>query len=168
MIVLTALRRIERVIMYVCYTALVVATLIGVVTRMLPGVSNVAWGMEVSRFAMIWMVMLVNSVNIRQRDEIVIEVLITRVSPPVRRVFALLSDILVIGFLAVMLYYSVIVCRNNAGQMTASLGISMMYIYIAMPLGAFCMLVEKVIVFVQDVKSKTPIKNADEEAADQL
>lgn len=168
MIFLNGLRRAERVIMYICYTALVVATLIGIVVRVIPGMPAVSWSMELSRFAMVWMVMLINAVNIQQRDEIVIEVLITRVPNAVRRIMALISDVLVIGFLVVMLIYGFKVCMANAGQMTASLGVTMQVIYICMPLGAFCMLLEKIIVLVQDFRSKTPIKNADEEAIEQL
>lgn len=57
--ILRLLRQVERAIMYVCYIALVMATLIGIVTRLIPGVNNVVWGMELSRFAMVWMVMLI-------------------------------------------------------------------------------------------------------------
>ena len=166
--ILRLLRQVERTIMYVCYIALVMATLIGIVTRLIPGVNNVVWGMELSRFAMVWMVMLINAVNIQQRDEIVIEVLISRVPDRVRRIMAIISDILVIGFLVVMFVFGLKVCVDNARQMTASLGISMRYIYICMPLGALCMLIEKVIVLVQDVRSTKPIKNAGEEVIDQL
>lgn len=154
--------------MYVCYTALVVATLIGIVTRLIPGVNNVVWGMELSRFAKVWMVMLINAVNIQQRDEIVIEVLISRVPDGVRRMMAIISDVLVIGFLIVMFVFGLRVCLDNARQMTASLGVSMKYVYICMPLGALCMLIEKVIVLVQDIRSSKPIKNANEEVIDQL
>ena len=80
----------------------------------------------------------------------------------------IISDILVIGFLVVMFVFGLKVCVDNARQMTASLGISMRYIYICMPLGALCMLIEKVIVLVQDVRSSKPIKNASEEVIDQL
>lgn len=168
MIVLKILRKIERIVMYVAYTILVTATLIGIITRIVPGFKNIVWGMELSRFCMVWLVMMINSVNIKERDEIVIEVLITRVSDKVRRIMALISDILVIAFLVIMFWYGLKVCMANKNQMTASLGITMNYVYMCMPLGAFCMLLEKVIVFIQDVKSKTAIKTMNEEVIDSL
>lgn len=168
MFALEVLRKVERVILYICYSTLVIATLLGIATRLIPGLDSIPWGMELSRYSMLWLVMLINSINIRERDEIVIEVLITRVQPGVRRVLNIISDLLVIFFLGVMLVYGFIVCTGNAAQQTASLGISMMVVYICMPLGAFCMLLEKVIVFVQDVRSKTPIKTAGEEAVEKL
>lgn len=168
MIVLNVLRKVERIVMYVAYTVLVAATLIGIITRVIPGLKNIVWGMEASRFCMVWLVMLINSVNIKERDEIVIEVLITRVPDKVRRIMAIISDILVIAFLIIMFWYGLKICITNRNQMTASLGITMNYVYACMPLGAFCMLLEKIIVFVQDVKSKTAIKTMNEEVIDSL
>jgi len=167
-IILNVIRKAERAVMYVAYTVLVVATLIGIITRVVPGLTNIVWGMEASRFCMVWLVMLINSVNIKERDEIVIEVLITRVPDKVRKIMAIISDMLVIAFLLIMFRYGLKVCLTNKNQMTASLGITMNYVYACMPLGAFCMLFEKVIVFVQDVRSKTAIKTMNEEVIDSL
>ena len=168
MIVLNVFRKAERLVMYIAYTVLVVATLIGIITRIVPGFKNIVWGMEASRFCMVWLVMLINSVNIKERDEIVIEVLVTRVPDKVRRIMAIISDMLVIAFLIIMFWFGLKVCITNKNQMTASLGITMNYVYACMPLGAFCMLLEKVIVFIQDVKSKTAIKTMSDEVIDRL
>ena len=46
--ILRLLRQVERTIMYVCYIALVMATLIGIVTRLIPGVNNVVWVCNIS------------------------------------------------------------------------------------------------------------------------
>lgn len=167
-IVLDMMRKCVRVIMIICYITLVVATLMGIVARTLPFFDGFPWGMELSRFAMVWLVMFINSLNIKERDEIVIEVLISRVPDMVRKVLAIISDILVIAFLVVMFRYGCIVMMSNVNQTTATLGISMRPVYFCMPAGAFFMLVEKILVLIQDIRAEKPIKNAEEEAIDRL
>ena len=82
--ILDGLRRLIEIMIMILYAILCLATLLGVVSRVIPGLETVSWSMEISRYSMIYMVMLTNSIAIRERDEIIFEYVYKRLPERLR------------------------------------------------------------------------------------
>lgn len=147
-----ALRKISACCVIVLYAILCLATLLGVASRVIPGLQTVSWTMEVSRYAMIYMVMLTNAVAIRERDEIIFEYVFKRLPARLQCFAAVIGDLLVLFFLAVMLVFGVRASIANMVQLSPALGLPITYVYVAMPLGAAAMMLEKCIILAQDLR----------------
>jgi TRAP-type C4-dicarboxylate transport system permease small subunit len=90
---------------------------------------------EVGRYLMIWVAMLGVALVAADEGHMRINLLTDSVSPRVGSAIAILADLLVIGFLAVFVQLSLEILPGMQRQGTVTLGISMAWIYAAMPVG---------------------------------
>lgn len=90
---------------------------------------------EIGRYLMIWVAMLAVALVAADEGHMRINLLTDSVSPRVGSVLDILADFLVIGFLAVFVYLSTIILPNMQRSGTVTLGISMAWVYAAMPVG---------------------------------
>ena len=151
--ILDGLRRLIEIMIMILYAILCLATLLGVVSRVIPGLETVSWSMEISRYSMIYMVMLTNSIAIRERDEIIFEYVYKRLPERLRCFASVIGDVAVLLFLAVMFRFGLEVAIDNMVQISPALGLPITYAYAAMPLGAAVMIVENLIVLAVDLKT---------------
>jgi len=94
---------------------------------------------EASRYLMIWIVMLAGGLAAQTDEHIRIEMVPSRLSPSVRRGMALTSQFLTLTFLAVFIVTSLKILPGMLGDRTVTLGISMFWVYLALPVGGFLM-----------------------------
>jgi TRAP-type transport system small permease protein len=90
---------------------------------------------EIGRYLMIWVAMLAVSLVAADEGHMRINIFSDSVPPKIGSVLDIVADLLVIGFLAVFVYLSVQILPNMQRQGTITLGISMAWIYAAMPVG---------------------------------
>jgi TRAP-type C4-dicarboxylate transport system permease small subunit len=94
---------------------------------------------EASRYLMIWIVMLAGGLAAQTDEHIRIEMLPTRISPSIKRGMAIISQFLTLLFLAVFVYASLKILPGMRSDRTVTLGISMFWIYLALPVGGALM-----------------------------
>ncbi len=150
--IIDVMRKIIQIFVNICFVVLTIATLYGVLTRKLPGVQSAFWSMEVSRYSMISIVFFASAVNIKDKDEIVIEFFINRIRAAPKRILLIIGDLMVIFFLVIMIIYGFQMAINNMSQLSPSLGLPMTYVYATIPLGAILMMIEKIIVTMEHFK----------------
>lgn len=90
---------------------------------------------EIGRYLMIWVAMLAVSLVAADEGHMRITLLSDSVPQGFASVLDILADLMVILFLAVFVYLSVRILPNMQRQGTVTLGISMVWIYAAMPVG---------------------------------
>jgi C4-dicarboxylate transporter DctQ subunit len=95
---------------------------------------------EASRYLMIWIVMLAGALVTQTDDHIRIEMLPKTLSFPVRKMLRIGSQVLVIVFLTVFLVATLTILPGMRGDRTVTLGISMFWVYLSLPVGAILML----------------------------
>jgi TRAP-type C4-dicarboxylate transport system permease small subunit len=88
---------------------------------------------ELSRYLMIWTALLAAAVVVYEDGHIRTTILIDAMPPRAALISYLLSDLLVLCFLAVVVVYSILLIVAVRTQDTVTLGVSMLWFYAAMP-----------------------------------
>lgn len=96
---------------------------------------------ELSRYLMIWIVLLGGVLLVRDNGHIRVDIVVDNISPRVGWVMRVLSDVLSLAFLATLTVVSVVVVQEMDTQHTITLGVSMAWFYAALPVGAALMAV---------------------------
>jgi TRAP-type C4-dicarboxylate transport system permease small subunit len=135
------LARVAGVLSMVCLAAMTLAILINVFFRYVLN-SPLAWPPELSRFLMVAVTLLAAGLALRKGAHVGVTVLVTRLPIRAQAVVFSINSLLMAGFLAVLLWQGFILAFFEGPRQTApSLGISMMFAFIPLPLGAALMLV---------------------------
>ena len=127
------------------YGAMIVAALLGVVFRYIM-LSPFEWTEELARFLMLWLGFLAMSIALRKNQHIAINFFGNRLPPNLNlsRLIGYCVDVLIGLFLYYLLKQGYLMTTRTL--MTAStLGISMFWIYMAVPLGAFLTVIQLVL-----------------------
>ncbi len=106
--------------------------------------SSIYFSEELSRFCFIWAGFLGASLAAREGGHIGVTLLVDRVSPKARWRLLSLAQILVLAVLAVVAVTGASVLPDQWGQKTATLGFSVFWFYLAVPVGAVLMAVQLV------------------------
>ena len=125
------------------YGAMIVAALLGVVFRYIM-LSPFEWTEEVARFLMLWLGFLAMNMALRRNQHIAINFFGNRLPPVLMRLLGYCIDGLVGLFLYYLLKQGTLMTTRTL--MTAStLNISMFWIYMAVPLGAFLTVIQLIL-----------------------
>ncbi len=94
-----------------------------------------SWSEELVSYLFAWMSLLGASLVVGERGHMNIPILVERMGPGGRKVFAVLAEVVACLFAAVILVYGGIQITSLAmGQMTSSLGVPIGIFYIVLPL----------------------------------
>ncbi len=101
------------------------------------------WSEECARFLMIWMAMFGSVIALRQGRHIGVRVLVERLPSGVYDNFAVpLVQVVMIIMLGILGGYGYDLATRNAQQLSPAMEISMLYPYLAVPVGAFMMILD--------------------------
>lgn len=98
------------------------------------------WSEPLARNAMIWLVLLGLAVGIRHRDNINVDFLVERFPPWLQPVLAWVRFVFVFAFAGVLLVHGYDIAVLNLRQEITGLEIPVFFVYIAIPIAAFGML----------------------------
>jgi TRAP-type C4-dicarboxylate transport system permease small subunit len=93
------------------------------------------WTEETARYLMIWMGFLATGLALREGGHIAVELLLDRLPPPARRAALGLVHVLGLVFLLSVIGAGWVLLARVSGQRTPVLGISMLWPYLAIPVG---------------------------------
>ncbi|WP_127143975.1 TRAP transporter small permease [Pelagibacterium montanilacus] len=104
--------------------------------------SSIPWGEEIMRYSMIWVMMLGGTAAIYYAEHMAVESL-GELFARHRRHLVLTATYVVAGLFCVLLiYFGWPASVSNMGQRAAASGISMFWVYLAIPVGAALMLIQ--------------------------
>lgn len=95
------------------------------------------WAEEAVRFSMVWSVLLGSALVARDRAHIRIDVIENMLPPTARRRLDLVLDLLMIGFMIILMITGLQFAGRSMMQSSPSLDLPMWAVYGAIPLGAF-------------------------------
>lgn len=100
------------------------------------------WTDEISRYCMVWMAMFGASMMVAENADVRLEFVTKRMPKAMARVCEAVNNVLIIIFLCVLCYYGFEKAISAAGIYATSVKISMMWFYLAVPVGSVLMLVQ--------------------------
>jgi TRAP-type C4-dicarboxylate transport system permease small subunit len=104
-----------------------------------------SWSEELSRYLIIWLTFVGASLGVRRKGHIAIEVFIKLLPRTFQRVCHLMAEILVILFLAVLVWQGSKVVAVTMVFRSTALSIPQGYVFLAVPVGSAIMLYQKII-----------------------
>jgi TRAP-type C4-dicarboxylate transport system permease small subunit len=128
------LGRIEAVMLAAMVAAITAVTFAQVFTRYVTA-DPFIWTEEVARYLFVWITMIGAAAAVRTHGHFGLDVL-RHYAPPLRPVLGLMTMIIVVGFLALLLYTGIAETRQAALQMSPALQVRMHWAYLALPVGA--------------------------------
>lgn len=126
--------RFNRWLLIALLTAMVAVVFANVCMRYLLGTS-VIWSEEVARHLMIWLTFVGSGLALRTGAQIGIDTLQDALPPRAARALRWVLAIAMLVLFVALAWYGVDYAIRTRFQTSAALGISMMYVYLGMPVG---------------------------------
>jgi len=101
-----------------------------------------AWTEEASRFLMIWMVLLGMSVVTRNRENLCVEFLVIKLPVLLQRIIKFINEVLVMGFLYILVVEGFKMALKAKVQIVPSLGITMYYPLLCIAVGGMLTMIQ--------------------------
>lgn len=94
---------------------------------------------ELSRYLMIWVVLLGGVLLVRENGHIRVDIVVSAMPPAWRRIVLTLADLLSLAFLVTLTVVSALTTLEMRSQHTITLGVPMALFYAALPVGGALM-----------------------------
>jgi TRAP-type C4-dicarboxylate transport system permease small subunit len=128
------LAAVSRVVVMVLMAAMTVDCLLGVFFRYVVQ-DALTWTEETARYLMIWMGFLATGLALREGGHIAVEFVPERLPPAAQRGMLVVVRLLGLVFLLAVIGAGWVLLMRVSGQRTPVLGISMLWPYLAIPVG---------------------------------
>ncbi|MEJ8543869.1 TRAP transporter small permease [Brevibacillus borstelensis] len=102
--------------------------------------SSLAWSEELSRFLMIFMVLIGAAVALGKGSLIAVEIVPEMARESLKKWIKTATHLLSIVFYAILIVYGWKLAQNFSGQIAPGTGISMFWIYLSLPMGGLLLL----------------------------
>ena len=120
------------------------------------------WPEELARYSLIWLSWLGGGLAVRRGAHVATDILVSHLAPGPRRVLLFVGNVLIIGFLLIVLVNGITLVGRVGYQSTIALGISMQIPYAAAPLGAAMMLYHLLVLMI--VPQAAPTHGTEQQA----
>jgi TRAP-type transport system small permease protein len=112
------------------------------------------WSEELPRYLLIWMSFLAAALAQKSEAHINITLALTPLPAAAQRWVRLLTNLVILGFLGVLVYSGSLVTRITAAHRSTALQIPMAAVYAALPIGAALMALYLILQIVQDLRGR--------------
>lgn len=99
-----------------------------------------AWSEEIAKFMMVWMAFIAAPLAYKSGALVAIEALPRALKGRVREVLLVVIELIVITLMVVFIIKGAFLAQNASIQRASTIDLSIMYVYAAMPVGAFMVL----------------------------
>lgn len=136
--ILDALERIEKLVIVIFVTLMIILMIYQVVLRYLFSAAN-SWSEELVRYLFIYTVMLGSAIAARRNSHLQIDVFINVLKNRTKCVFTIAATVCAIVFICFLFMYSISLGQTAMTNMSAGLKIPMAIPYLSIPIG--CVLI---------------------------
>ncbi|WP_408006918.1 TRAP transporter small permease [Pseudalkalibacillus sp. A8] len=143
---------ISKILASIFIAALTIVLVVQVILRTFFD-SGLAWSIEFSTFSVIWAVMIIANVLIKENEMINVDFFDHLLSENFKKIRNVVYQFVFILLLLVMTYYGWIQAIESANKTTPTLGISWFYAYLSIPLGTTLMLYQYLYKIVNNIVS---------------
>lgn len=123
------------------YLLLVVATLVMVTSILLQVFfryvmnSPLYWSEEIARYAFVWLVFIGAAIASKRGTHIGVDYFVMHLPELPKKFLAIFVNLLVLAFIAYVIYMSMGVIKSNMTQLSPAIRIPMGYVFMAIPIG---------------------------------
>lgn len=114
------------------------------------------WTEELARVGQIWLVFIGAAVGARRAEHFVVELFMERVDFPGKQVVARTIDVIVVAFFCAIAVMAAQATFEGAGQELPTLGISIAWAYVAVPIGCLLMAFHFALAWVRPLEVRAP------------
>jgi TRAP-type C4-dicarboxylate transport system permease small subunit len=135
-------RILSNAVEWTCMVLMVVLSidlLLGVFSRYVI-VRTFTWYDEIARGCFVWLTFLGAAVGVKRHAHFRLHIVVDRLSPPLRQVTVILLPLVVIIFGCVLIQQGLVFLELGRFQQTPVMGLSKMWIYVAIPIGGALMI----------------------------
>lgn len=135
-------RILSNAVEWTCMVLMVVLSidlLLGVFSRYVM-VRTFTWYDEIARGCFVWLTFLGAAVGVKRHAHFRLHIVVDRLSPPLRKVTVFLLPLVVIVFASVLIQQGLVFLELGKFQQTPVMGLSKMWIYVAIPIGGVLMI----------------------------
>lgn len=135
-------RILSNAVEWVCMVLMVVLSvdlLLGVFSRYVM-VRTFTWYDEIARGCFVWLTFLGAAVGVKRHAHFRLRIVVDRLSPRLRQVTVLLLPLVVIVFASVLIQQGLVFLELGKFQQTPVMGLSKIWIYVAIPIGGTLMI----------------------------
>jgi TRAP-type C4-dicarboxylate transport system permease small subunit len=135
-------RILSNAVEWVCMALMVVLSidlLLGVFSRYVI-VRTFTWYDEIARGCFVWLTFLGAAVGVKRHAHFRLHIVVDRLSPRLRQVTVFLLPVVVIVFASVLIQQGLVFLELGKFQQTPVMGLSKMWIYVAIPVGGVLMI----------------------------
>jgi TRAP-type C4-dicarboxylate transport system permease small subunit len=134
------LNKIIKVLTIACLSVITIFVSVEVILRYFFG-GTLYITEQLTRYLLVWMVFLASSLAIADNSHIYIEILVNRVHGRTRACFNLVAQALLLFFLLFLMIEGIVVLPFQVDQIISTLGVSIIWFYLAIPVGSLLMIV---------------------------
>lgn len=138
---------------YICILFLATMTAVVILGVFFRYVLNfpLSWPEEMSRYLMIWIAFLAASIPLRKGEHVAMQVVIQALPVALRKIIKVLLDLMILVFLVVLTKEGLALAFFAAPQTSPALGFSMLWVYLAAPVGGILMILQMLCVLVEEI-----------------
>jgi TRAP-type C4-dicarboxylate transport system permease small subunit len=158
-------KNLERWLLLVFYVMLVITMAIEVLRREIFAYSSI-WGEEIVRYSFIYLAWIGAAVAVKERGHIRIDVIVHYLGPRAKALIYILGDLVMFFVAVIALYWSweAVHVSWKFGSVSHGLRVSMVWFFMAVPVGFALMILRLVQSFLRDIRSLrdgTPVYEGD-------
>ncbi|WP_419893305.1 TRAP transporter small permease [Oceanobacillus kimchii] len=140
---------------YSAVLSLLIASLLVFLQVVLRYVFNISlvWSEEVSRYIIIWFVLIGSSIAVREKAHATVDAVVTYLPSILKRVCSVLASFIGMTFSVILIWSGSVTVSNviEFGNVTPAVGIPMSIPYLALPVGGLLMFIRFLQLLIQDV-----------------
>ena len=126
--------------------------------------NSLTWSEELARYAQVWLIMLGSVILFRKKGHLAIDIVTASLPKKVKYFTDCIAHIAIIVFFTIITYYGITLTQNAARQFSPAMMMQMSWVYAALPIGGFLILLEEVPIFFKHLVHEFPFR----EKADDL
>ena len=111
------------------------------------------WAQDVALVAFAWLIFFGSDIAVRGSGLIGIDMLVKHFPPKVQKALDILFKIMILIFLGILVYYGILMTKTGWKRQITALGISYGWVTMAVPTGAFFMMISTTIKLVERIKT---------------
>lgn len=114
------------------------------------------WTEELARVGQLWLVFIGAAIGARRAEHFVVELFMERARFPGKQVLARTIDVVVVGFFCTLAAMAARTTFEGAGQELPTLGVSIAWAYVAIPIGCLLMAFHFALSWVRPLEDRAP------------
>jgi TRAP-type C4-dicarboxylate transport system permease small subunit len=111
------------------------------------------WSEELPRYLLIWTTFLAAALAQKHEAHINITLFVTRLSPRLKDALRILANLIILGFLGVLVYSGSLVTSITVHHRSTALQIPMGIVYLALPVGSALMMLYLLLQIARDLRN---------------